>query len=224
MIRIPLAKRILPPYTRKQEIANMVTHIIGAGLGLFVLLCLVWFSAKKEDLWALFSGCVYGLVMIALYVVSSVYHGLLPSISKKVMQIIDHCSIYCLIAATYTPIALVAVRPFDPLTGWLLFFLEWSIAISCIVFSAIDLKRFRVLEMISYIVMGWLILLFIKPVFSSVGSVNFYWILAGGLAFTLGSVLYGLGKKNQNFHTVFHIFCVAGSAFQSVSVLRICGM
>lgn len=222
MTRTPLAQRSLPGYTRGQEIANMVTHIIGACFGGAVLVCLVWFAARRGDFIALIAGLIYAAGMIALYVISSVYHGMTPSLGKKVMQVLDHCSIYCLIAGTYTPIALVGVRPVYPALGWSLFLTEWLIAAMCIVFSAIDLKKFRVLEMVSYIVMGWLVIFFLGPVWDAIGKVNFYWILAGGLAYTFGSILYGLGKKNKNFHTIFHVFCLVGSALQAVSVIRIC--
>jgi hemolysin III len=222
MTRTPLSQRVLPGYTRGQEVANMVTHIIGACFGLYALICLTWFSARRGDRLSLVSGLIYAAVMIALYVISSVYHGLTPSTGKKVMQILDHCSIYCLIAGTYTPIALVGVRPMYPAVGWALFLAEWLIAAMCIVFSAIDLKKFRVLEMVSYIVMGWLVIFFLKPVRNAIGPANFYWILAGGVVYTLGSILYGIGKKNKNFHTIFHVFCLAGSALQAISVIRIC--
>lgn len=225
MLRTPLSKRTLPSYTRGQEIANMTTHIIGAAYGFMVTVAVVWFSAKSNNYAALIAGLVYAVMMIALYTISSVYHGLLPCMGKKVMQVLDHCSIYCLIAGTYTPVALVGVYPLYPAVGLTMFLLQWGIAGLCIVFSAIDLRRFRVLEMISYILMGWMAVFFMKPVLASIGWKNFLWILAGGIVFTIGSILYNLGKrKNPGYHTVFHVFCLIGSALQSVAVIRICSL
>lgn len=223
MIRTPLHQRTLPNYTRGQEIANMVTHIIGAALGLFVLICVVWQSALSSDVTALVTGSIYAFTMIGLYVISSIYHGLLPCTGKKVMQVLDHCSIYCLIAATYTPITLVAIWPRYPAAALAMLLLQWLIAAVCIVFSAIDLRRFRIIEMISYIFMGWMAVLFVKPVVSSIGMNNFLWILAGGIVYTIGSILYNLGKKkNPGFHVIFHVFCLLGSGLQAVAVIRIC--
>ena len=223
MTRTPLSQRTLPNYTRGQEIANMVTHIIGAALGFFVLICVVWQSALSRNITALVTGSIYAFTMIGLYVISSIYHGLLPSIGKKVMQVLDHCSIYCLIAATYTPITLAAIYPRYPAVGLMMLILQWLIASVCIVFSAIDLRRFRVIEMVSYIFMGWMAVLFMKPVVTSIGSNNFAWILMGGVVYTIGSILYNLGKKkNPGFHVIFHVFCLLGSGLQAVAVVRIC--
>lgn len=223
MTRTPLSERTLPNYTRGQEIANMVTHIIGAALGIFVLICVVWQSAVSRNITALITGSIYAFTMIGLYVISSIYHGLLPSMGKKVMQVLDHCSIYCLIAATYTPITLVAIWPRYPAAALVILLLQWGIASVCIVFSAIDLRRFRIIEMVSYIFMGWMAVLFMRPVVDSIGINNFMWILLGGVVFTIGSVLYNLGKKkNPGFHVIFHVFCLLGSGLQAVAVIRIC--
>ncbi|MBQ2795941.1 MAG: hemolysin III family protein, partial [Oscillospiraceae bacterium] len=109
MKRTPINERILPGYTRSEEIANMTTHIIGGGLGVVILALCVITSALKGDIWGIIGGAVYGFSMIAVYTVSSVYHGLKPCFAKKVMQVIDHCTIYLLIAGTYTPILLCAM-------------------------------------------------------------------------------------------------------------------
>ena len=109
MTRTPLKERSLPGYTRKEEIANMTTHIVGAGVGVIVFALSIWIAFVHQNVWSLVSGAVYGLSLILLYTVSSVYHGLIPSLGKKVMQVIDHCTIYTLIAGTYTPVC--AMRP-----------------------------------------------------------------------------------------------------------------
>ena len=136
MTRTKLKDRVLPQYTKGEEVMNMVTHIVGAALGIVQLtLCLI-FSAQQHDVYKIVSSAVYGLSIILLYTVSSVYHGLKPGMGKKVMQVIDHCTIYLLIAGTYTPIVLGPIRMLSPLSGWLLFSIVWGLSAFAAVFSA----------------------------------------------------------------------------------------
>ena len=114
MSRTPLKDRRLPAYTRGEDIANMVTHIIGGALGAIVLVLAVLIAARHGDMWDVVGSSIYGGSMVALYTVSSVYHGLRPGMGKKVLQVIDHCTIYFLIAGTYTPILLAGIRPLHP--------------------------------------------------------------------------------------------------------------
>lgn len=162
MRRTPLSERVLPNYTRGEEIANMTTHIIGGGLGVILLFLTVTISAFNRDIWGIISSFIYGFSMIALYTVSSVYHGLKPGIGKKVMQVIDHCTIYLLIVGTYTPILLCAMRPVYPALAWIVFGAEWALAAVAAVFTAIDHNKYKKLSMIFYILMGWFIVLCFK--------------------------------------------------------------
>lgn len=219
MKRTPIRDRVLPAYTRAEEIANMTTHIIGGALGLAVLTLALVISARRGDVWGVATGAVYGFSMIALYTVSSVYHGLGPCLGKKVMQAVDHCTIYFLIAGTYTPILLVGIRPTYPLLAWLVFAAEWALALAAGVFTAVDHTKFRKLSMTCYIVMGWLVVLVLRPALDALGTAGFLWLLAGGVAYTVGAILYGVGKKRSVFHTVFHVFVVLGSVLQAVCVL-----
>ena len=127
MKRTKLRDRQLPDYTRGEEIMNMVTHIVGGGLGVMALTLCVVIAALHRNVWGIVCGCIYGFSMIALYAMSSIYHGLRPSTGKKVLQIIDHCTIYFLIAGTYTPIALCALRPAYPILGWSMFVFQWAL-------------------------------------------------------------------------------------------------
>ena len=113
MKRTPIDQRELPEYTRGEEIMNMVTHIVGGGIGVIVLILGVVLAARRRDAWSVVSVCIYGLTMIWLYTMSSVYHGLRPGRTKKVLQVLDHCTIYALIAGTYTPILLAGIRPYS---------------------------------------------------------------------------------------------------------------
>ncbi len=218
-MRTPLKARRLPDYTRGQEIANMVTHIVGGGLGVVILLAAVLLSAVRRNAWGVVSGSIYGASLICLYTVSSVYHGLTHTMGKKVMQVIDHCTIYFLIVGTYTPILLCAIRPIAPIAAWVVFGAEWALTALAVVFTAIDHHRYHVLSMTCYIGLGWCVIFILKDTVTALGIAGFLWLLAGGVAYTVGAVLYGVGSKKPIFHTVFHGFVVLGSILQAVAVL-----
>ncbi len=220
MTRTPLCERSLPDYTRANEIANMVTHIVGGAIGVTVLVFAVLIAALHENVWGIVGGAIYGASMVILYSVSSVYHGLKPCMGKKVMQVIDHCTIYLLIAGTYTPILLSAIRPLHPAIAWVVFGAEWGLAAFAAVFTAIDHKRYGKISMLCYIGMGWLIIFALKPTLEAVGTAGFLWLLAGGISYTVGAIVYGLGKKRPALHTVFHVFVDAGSLLQAVCILK----
>ena len=219
MKRTPLALRSLPDYSRRDELANMISHIVGAVLGVSVLFAVIFLSVQKRSGWALVSGSIYAFSLIALYSVSSVYHGLYTGMAKKVMQVIDHCSIFLLIAGTYTPILLAAVRPLHPGTAWSVFAAEWLLAAIGAVFTAIDHKLYSKFAMACYIGMGWLVLAALKPVYESVGFSAMLYLFLGGVSYTVGAIFYAIGGKKPSMHTVFHIFVVAGSIFHAISIL-----
>ena len=213
--RLTLKERILPRYTRGEEVMNMVTHIVGGGVGILALvLCLM----KAEGVLPMVGSAVYGSSMIALYTLSSVYHGLRPSTGKKVLQVLDHCTIYLLIAGTYTPILLTAFEPVYPGICWGLMTMEWGLTALAVTLTAIDLKKYNVFSMVCYICMGWGIMLFAKQALEVLTVPGFLWTLAGGIAYTVGAVLYGIGSKKPWFHSVFHIFVVLGSLLQAVAI------
>lgn len=220
MTRTPLCERSLPDYTRANEIANMVTHIAGGAMGVAVLVFAVLIAALHRNVWGVVSGAIYGASMVLLYSVSSVYHGLRPCMGKKVMQVIDHCTIYLLIAGTYTPILLSAIRPIHPAIAWVIFGSEWGLAAFATVFTAIDHKRYGKISMACYIGMGWLIVLALTPTLEAIGRDGLLWLLAGGISYTVGAILYGLGRKNPSLHTIFHVFVDAGSLLQAVCILK----
>ena len=219
MKRTPLALRSLPDYSRRDELANMISHIVGGALGVIVLFAVIIISVNKRNGWALVSGSIYAFSLIALYTVSSVYHGLRPGTGKKVMQVIDHCTIFMLIAGTYTPILLAAVRPLHPFTAWSVFAAEWLFAAVGAVFTAIDHKLYGKFAMSCYIGMGWLVVAALKPVYESIGLAAMLYLLFGGISYTVGAVFYGVGSKTPSMHTVFHIFVVAGSIFHAVAII-----
>ena len=216
--RIKLRDRLLPDYSRGEEIMNMVTHIVGGGLGILVLVACVIKAALGGNTLGVIGSAIYGSMMVILYAVSSVYHGLQPSTGKKVMQVIDHCTIYFLICGTYTPILLSAFVPAYPLLGWGLLAAEWALAILAGTLTAIDLKKYNVFSMICYITMGWGIIFFLPIAVELLTKAGFLLLLAGGITYTLGAILYGIGSKTRWFHSVFHIFVVLGSLLQFLSI------
>ena len=217
--RIKLRDRLLPNYSRGEEIMNMVTHIVGGGLGVLILLdCLAKGILAKNGL-DVVGSAIFGGTMVVLYTMSSVYHGLRGGTSKKVMQIIDHCTIYFLICGTYTPIMLSGFVPVYPLLGWGLLAAEWALAILAATLTAIDLKKYNIFSMICYIAMGWGIIFFLPQAMEVMTKPGFLLLLSGGIAYTVGAILYGIGSKTRWFHSVFHIFVVLGSVLQAIAII-----
>ena len=198
----------LPPYSRTEEICNMVTHIVGGALGVAALVLCVVRAALRGDVWSVVSSAVYGVSIILLFTMSSIYHGLIPVKAKKVFRVIDHCTIYILIAGTYTPIVLVALRPVSPVWAWILFGIVWTAAIVALVLTAVDMMRFRVFSMIAYLAMGWCVVIRIHEVARVIGAAGMVFLVTGGVLYTVGAILYAVSKKkNMPYaHTVFHVF------------------
>ena len=219
MKRTKLSDRLLPDYTRGEEVMNMVTHIVGGAVGIVALILCVIRAALNDNLWGIVTSAVFGTTMITTFTISSVYHGLKPNLGKKVMQVIDHYTIYFLIAGTYTVVVLSALRSAYPQLGWGLFIFEWAVAVLAVILTAIDLKKYAVFSMVCYIGMGWAVIPFWKQTLHVLTMPGFLLLLSGGIAYTIGSVLYGLGRHRRWMHSIFHIFVVAGAFLQFLSVL-----
>ncbi len=219
MTRTKLIDRLLPDYTRGEELFNMISHIVGGGIGVIALVLCVLKAALFGDAWAVVGGAVYGASLIVLYTMSGVYHGLRPVMAKKVFQVLDHCAIYFLIAGTYTPILLSAIRPVSPAWAWTVFGLVWGLAALATVFTAIDLRKYAVFSMVCYIGMGWCIVLAAKVTVRAMSAPALWLLLLGGVAYTVGAVVYGLGKKHRYAHSVFHLFVLFGSILHVLCIL-----
>ncbi|MBQ7971524.1 MAG: hemolysin III family protein [Clostridia bacterium] len=221
--RIKLKDRILPDYTRGEEIFNMVSHIVGGGFGLIALATCVVKAFMVGNAYDIVGAFIYGLSMVILYTMSSLYHGLKPVMAKKVFQVLDHCTIFALIAGTYTPIALSGIRPINTALGWTVFGVVWGVTALGITLNAIDLKRYNVLSMVLYIALGWCIILTGPTAIKALGEIGMNWMLAGGISYTVGAVFYGVaghGKKPHRYiHSVFHLFVVLGSILQYVGII-----
>lgn len=151
---------------------------------------------------------------------SSIYHGLKPErFSKKVFQVLDHCSIFLLIAGSYTPFCLCTFREYNTALGWTIFGIIWAIAILGIALNSIDIKKYKVFSMICYLGMGWCIIFTANlfPKLLGVGGTVF--LVAGGIIYSLGAILYGLGKKHKWMHSIFHLFILLGSLLQFFCIL-----
>lgn len=219
MQRTNLASRTLPDYTRGEERFNMISHIVGGGMGIAATVLCVVVAALGRNVYGVVSGAIFGGSMVALYTISSVYHGLHSGTGKKVMQILDHCTIYFLIAGTYTPFCLCTIRQHNPALGWGTFGFVWGLGLVGIVLNAIDLKRFQKVSMVLYLGMGWCIILTGKLIVQLLGGAGFALLVGGGVAYTVGAVFYGLGHKKRYIHSVFHLFCLVGSGLHILCIL-----
>ena len=220
MKRTKLKDRLLPNYSRAEEIFNSASHGVGAALGIVAAVLCIIAAARTRDVYAIVGAAIFGATMTALYAVSSIYHGIPPRFyAKRVMQVIDHCTIFLLIAGTYTPIALCTLRRYDARLGWTIFGIVWAAAALGIVLNAIDLKKYKVFSVVCYLLMGWCIMLTAPKLgeIFEMGAIAL--LLAGGIAYTLGAVLYVIGAKRPVMHSVFHVFTVIGSALHFFAIL-----
>lgn len=219
MKRTPLSQRQLPNYNVFEDKANMITHIVGGSIGIVITLFSIIVASIHHNVWGIVSGSIYGFTLIALFTMSSVYHGLRVGTAKKVFQVIDHCTIYFLIAGTYTPILLSGIRLKHPVAAWWIFGIEWGFALLGATLNAIDLKNYQLFSMICYIGMGWCVIVILKPTIEALTFNGFLWLLAGGISYTIGAVLFSIGAKVRYFHSVFHIFVNLGSILQAISII-----
>jgi len=197
----------LARYTFKEEIANSVTHGIGTALSIAGLIVLVSFAAIKGDAWRVVSFSVYGGTMVVLYLISAIYHGFRGPKVKHVFHVLDHAAIYLLIAGTYTPFALVNLRGG---WGWSLFGIIWGLAAAGILFKVFWFGRLHILSIAIYLIMGWFVIIAIKPILVNIPIGGLIWLLVGGCAYTFGIAFY-VWKKLPYHHAIWHLFVMAGS-------------
>lgn len=220
MKRTKLKDRVLPTYTKGEEIVNMVSHIVGGALGIVITVLCIIVSAIHKNAYAVVSSAIYGASVIILYTMSSIYHGLSPKCKgKKVMQVLDHCTIFLLIAGSYTPFALCTFRGYDAVIGWSIFGGIWATAILGIVLNSIDLKKYKVFSMICYLGMGWTIIVKANLLPMLLGVKGTVLLVLGGIAYTLGTIFYGLGRKKKYMHSIFHLFILAGTILQFFCII-----
>ncbi|AEQ97317.1 PAQR family membrane homeostasis protein TrhA [Xanthomonas oryzae pv. oryzicola] len=204
-----------PSTDLRDEIASAVTHGLGAIAALAGGSVLITLAAIHGDGWQLATAIVFSATLVLLYVASTLFHAIAHPGAKARLQVLDHCAIYLLIAGTYTPFTLINLRgPW----GWGLFAAVWTIAAAGVIFKMFFTGRFRLLSTVLYLAMGWLIIVAIRPLLRSVDTWSLYWLLAGGLFYTLGTYFYQ--RDNQRyFHAIWHLFVLAGSTCHFVAVI-----
>lgn len=218
--RTKLVDRELPSYSKGEEIFNMVSHIIGAILGIVAIVLTSIFATINNVPLGVISGVIMGTTLLVLYTMSSVYHGLSPKLTaKKVFQVIDHCSIFLLIAGCATPFTLCVFMQESIVLGWSLFGVIWLVAFIGIVLNSIDLKKYKKFSMFCYLAMGWCFLIRADLLYKYLGVGGLTLLVLGGVVYTIGAILYGIGKKRKWMHSIFHLFCVLGSLLHVLCVL-----
>jgi hemolysin III len=201
-------------YSRSEEATNIITHAIGFFLGIAALVLMVVRASLHGDAWHVVGASIFGAGLVILYAASTIYHSVRGAKARKVFRVIDHATIYVLIAATYTPFALVTLNGW---VGWTIFGIVWGLAVVGIVLKVFFTGRAEVLLTLMYICMGWMIIFAIKPLVENLSAGGLAWLVAGGMAYTVGAIFYGIGKLKFN-HAIFHLFVLAGSICHFVSV------
>lgn len=206
----------LPPVVVREEVANSVTHGLGLVASLVGAFGLVSLSLERGEAWYVVSAAVYGTALVVLYAASTLYHALKGTRARSMLRVLDHCAIYVLIAGTYTPVALVGLRGG---WGWALFGLAWGLAAAGIVFKVLATGRFAVLSTVAYVLMGWLCVVAVKPMFVLLSPGALALLAAGGVLYTVGVVFYS-SKRVPYSHAVWHLFVVVGSVCHYLAIAR----
>lgn len=204
-------------YTLGEEIFNSVSHGVGAGLSIAGTVVLIITSVIHSNAWGVVSSCIYGASLIILYTMSTLYHSFTNKKAKAFFRIMDHNTIFLLIAGTYTPITLYFL---GGATGWILFGVVWGAAIFGIVMNSINLEKARIPSIFCYVAMGWVIIFAIKPLILAMPKISLVFLVGGGVFYTLGIVFYAI-KKVKYFHSIWHLFTIVGSVLHYFSIL--CG-
>lgn len=205
----------VPSYTLCEELVNSISHGVAAAFSIWGLVMLI-IKASKVGAMAVTTVTLFGTTMILLYTISCIYHALSPRITgKKVMRVIDHCNVFLLVFGTIIPIALVGMKG---ICGWIYFGIVGFITLLGIIFSAINVEKNEKIEVVCHLVNGWSAVLFIKPLIAGVGVTGLVLIILGGVMYSIGALLYGLGSTKKYMHSVFHFFCIFGSIFHYIAI------
>lgn len=196
----------IPNYTLGEELFNSISHGIGAVLSVIGLILLV---IKAHNPLPETAVSLFGATMIILYTISCIYHALSPKLEgKKILRVIDHCNVYLLVFGTYIPTALLGI---GGLMGWIFFIFVFLATLIGIIFTCISIDKTQVIQVICHLVSGWAALIAIPKLLTTMGNGGLLYLILGGVMYTIGSILYGLGKKKKYMHSVFHVFCLLGT-------------
>ncbi len=225
-----MQKITIPNYTRGEEWFSSITHMVGAVMSYVFLLLSFWQAMNPSGgaggKRAIISAVVYGTSSIILYTNSAVYHGLYVNKGKKVMRVIDHCSVYLLICGTFTPYLLMCVWPENYVMAYIMLGVIWGLAVLGMILTAVNYEKLKVVLILSYVVIGWMFVIIMKPVAASLGGWHssqiwgVWWILIGGIIYTIGALLYAVGKKKKWLHSIFHIFVDVASIAMFIGIFK----
>lgn len=205
----------LHKYSLGEELISAISHGVGTLLAITALiLCIV--KGAQHGAVNVVSGVIYGISLIMLYTMSTLYHSFKPNRAKKVFRVFDHCSIFLLIAGSYTPFTLITLSGTN---GWIIFAVIWTCAITGIVFNSINLEKFDKISFILYLIMGWTVLFDIKSLIANLDPMGLKLLVIGGVTYTIGAIVYLIGNKVKYMHSIWHFFVLGGSIFQFFSIL-----
>lgn len=218
--RTKLKDRILPLYTKEENRFSMITNIVSASFSLIAMIVCIVLSVMHSNLWAGISSAIYGLMLLFFYIMSSIYHGLEESIGRKVLQVITHCALYCLIAGSYTPVLMVAVRPEHPYAAWITLLIIYSISILGTVFSAIDHYKYEKLAMVTYYIAGCFIAIISPILYTCMTISGVIFLFLGMLCYLVASIFYIKGHTRNNMHSIYQLLLLAGTVLQFIAICR----
>ena len=201
-------------YSALEEKTNIISHALGLILSVIALLLMLVRASQYGNIWHIVSVSIFGVSLITLYAASTFYHSAKDPRRRARLRVIDHATIYTLIAGTYTPFTLVVLHGS---VGWMVFGASWAMAITGITLKLFFTGRFNILSTMMYVFMGWIIVFAITPLIESLSTEGLFWLFAGGVAYTTGAILYSIKKIKFN-HAIFHMFVLLGSACHFVSV------
>lgn len=205
-------------YRKGEELFNWISHLAGSAIAVTGLVLGIIFAAIYSDAYGVISMAIFGASMVLLYLNSTIYHALPQNNSKRVYRVLDHCTIYFLIAGTYTPYCLVALRN-SGAWGWTIFGIVWAMSILGTILTAVNMQKFKVFSMICYLAIGWVIIIAFKPLAAALPTAALVLLITGGVIYTVGAILFGLGKKIPYMHSIWHLFCIAGTITHYLSIL-----
>jgi hemolysin III len=202
-------------FTKSEELINAILHGIGLGLAIAALVVLIIYANKYGNIWHVVGFSIYGSTLVILYLSSTLYHSFSKGKVKNIFRIFDHSSIFLLIAGTYTPLTLISLRG-D--LGWVIFGTVWILAILGIIFKIFWIRKFAIFSTVLYLIMGWLIILAIKPLLNVINEINLIFLVIGGLLYTVGTVFY-IWRRLKYSHAIWHLFVLAGSICHFFAIL-----
>ena len=201
-----MGKGSIPKYTLGEELVNSISHGLGAGLAIAALVLLI---IKASSAIGVVTGVIYASIMIILYIVSCIYHAFSPKLKgKKVFRVLDHCNVLLMVAGTYTPICLSML---GGTLGWTVFGIVWGVTVLAVVFNCINIEKYKKLCLACNLLLGWAALLIIKPLINACPLNGLFLLVGGGVVYSIGAILYGIGKKKRYIHSLFHFFVIGAS-------------